>query len=128
MVGFNFKEFIKENEGSRIRYKFRMFKHEMKCAWQRAFRGYDDIELWNLDKVFVERYIEILNKWLENVNSHPATITYEEWKSVLLEMKTLLEEINEEFNSCKMEDWPMLQEKKDRFFKLFSENFYHLWD
>lgn len=128
MVGFNLKEFLEQYEGSRIIYKISRFKDEMKYAWQRAFRGYDDIELWNLDKVFVERYIEILNKWLENVNSYPPSMEYEEWEKILLEMKTLLEEINAEFNSCKMENWPLLYEKKDRFFKLFSENFYHLWD
>ena len=46
------KYFKKNTKGLGIRYKIRTFFEYLKYAWQRAWRGYDDLAVWNYDIFF----------------------------------------------------------------------------
>ena len=60
------KGYLEENRKNSLRIKLSNLKRELKYAWQRAYRGYDDCEIWNMYSYFVARYKEILKDYREN--------------------------------------------------------------
>lgn len=65
-MGIGLKEIWTEMRGAGILYKLSGLKRSIKYAWQRAWRGYDDMELFNIDSRFIARYKEILKDYREN--------------------------------------------------------------
>lgn len=127
MIGLKYlPKVMKDYEGSYLRVKIKAIKNELKYAWQRAYRGYDNLMAWNIDSTFAELYLEIFLQYSKNLHSHPTFITFEEWQDVLDEMIECLVAMNYD---CKtLEDYEQQLKYKDRFFQLFSEHYYDLWD
>ena len=53
----------KRTKGCRLRHRLSELKWDIKYAWQRAWRGYDSRDLFNMDICFIERYKEILKRY-----------------------------------------------------------------
>ena len=53
----------KETKGMFFIGRLNRMRREFVYAWERAWRGYDRAEVWNIDSVFRERYIEILKDY-----------------------------------------------------------------
>lgn len=53
----------KETKGCRLRHRLSELKWEIKYAWQRAWRGWDSRDVFNMDGNFIERYKEILKRY-----------------------------------------------------------------
>ena len=64
MIGL--REFSKEYKKARITYKIKSLKWELRYAWQRAWRGYDDVEVFDLSYKFIERMTQILKDFRKN--------------------------------------------------------------
>lgn len=64
MIGL--REFVKEYKKARLTYKIKSLRWELRYAWQRAWRGYDDVEVFDLSYKFVERMTHILKDFKEN--------------------------------------------------------------
>lgn len=117
-----------------------MFYH-IKYAFQRMERGYDDIELFNVDWCFIPRYVNILKDFRNTTFTYPSELnSVDEWYEILDEMIHCLEMSDEEYVVKHLsEGMPkgfipddnsvndIMERNKNRFFELFSEWFYSLW-
>lgn len=104
--------------------KLKEVRRELKWAWQRAWKGYDDSFWWGIDENFTVLYKELLKELRSNLHSHPNTMTFEEWKQTLDEMICLLDNMSWSMSG----EYESKMKNKDRFFELFSRHFYDLWD
>lgn len=125
------KNMFKGLQGASLGYRLRHIKYELKYAWQRAWRGYDDSMVFNLDYGFVELYREILKDFKKNLHGYPGTTTEEEWDDVddvLDEIIGSLDRIYYVLFKSDNDDADLVEQEKDRFFELFKEHFWSLWD
>lgn len=127
IIGLKYlSEVLKDHKGCYLRVKVKAIKDELRYAWQRAYKGYDSRMTWNIDYTFAELYLEIFLQYRKNLHSYPYFITYEKWEEVLDEMIECLIAMNYD---CKTtEDYDQQVKYKNRFFQLFSEHYYDLWD
>ena len=51
---------MRQYEGCALGYKIKCIYHELKWAWQRVWRGYDDRDVWNLNDRLLDRLIVLL--------------------------------------------------------------------
>jgi len=59
---------------------------EIKWAWQRVVRGWDDTVWWSLDSYLCPIIIHTLTKLKKDGNGYPSDTTLEKWEEVLMEM------------------------------------------
>jgi hypothetical protein len=102
------KGFFKTHKGMSLRLKLRELKWELRYAWQRAWKGFDDTEVFELDKSFIERIVMALKEFkihndtrfrnYDNLNNSTLSIvdpsawlSEEETNSVIDEMIYLFE-------------------------------------
>ena len=135
------KNFTKNTKGFSIRYKITTFFDYLKYAWQRAWRGYDDISIWNYDIAFfnytqailIEMYKrnvgcwrkpedKLNNKTIDANNFDSAFYTFEETQEVLRKMIMLLDVINTEDQDPKVKF-----DAFNYFMKHFNEHLFDLW-
>lgn len=125
------RDYPKRVEGSGIRYKIRELKWQLYYAWQRAWRGYDEEDLFAINDKFIERNKVVL-KWLyENHHSYPGIITEEEWEQILEKMLYHLDFMEEDWESENTDfeaEWKSMRYHTSQFFKLYGEWFYNLDD
>ncbi len=133
MIGLKYLlELMKNYKGCCLTVKTKALKNELKYAWQRAYRGYDDLMAWNIDDGFLQLYGEILKNYRNNLHSYLCDINSEEWNKVLDEMIELLDRMD--IDKCDIiqgyhkEVHNEIINNKDRFFELFSKYFYDLWN
>jgi len=122
MIGL--KYFLINKEGGSIRYKLREFIRELNFAWQRAWKGYDDSFWWSIDYTFITLHKQLFKEWRANIHSRPCNMTSDEWEAILDSMIGYLDVMDNDL-------WDKHDETiiaKDKFFELFSEHFYNLWD
>lgn len=60
------KNFNENTKGMSVIYKTKSFMWALKYAWQRAWRGYDDTEVFGLNDAFIERMLPIIKDFREN--------------------------------------------------------------
>ena len=89
-------------------------------AKQRAERGFDDTELWNLDVTIAEFITPRLKAYAADVQGVPGTLKEEEWQKMLL----LMVQAFEEYNGADFQNKTMRGKKG---FKLFRKYFSNLW-
>lgn len=65
-VWVGLKKRLKLYKGCSIRYKVESLIRELKYAWQRAWCGYDDLEIWNMDSSIRNKLIVWLRAYKEN--------------------------------------------------------------
>lgn len=56
----------KETRGCGLRFRLSRLKLNLKCAWQRAWRGWDDVDMFNMYDNFIDREKEILKDYRNN--------------------------------------------------------------
>ena len=56
----------RETRGCRLWYRLSRLKWSLRYAWQRAWRGWDDTDMFAMMDVFIERYKEILKDYRKN--------------------------------------------------------------
>jgi hypothetical protein len=72
--------------------------YDIKYAFQRAFRGYDDTEVFDLPSGFLTKYTKILKDFKKCGNSYPVEFeSYDDWIKVIDEMICYFE-LSDEFN------------------------------
>ena len=125
----------------RIRNILRDAYYSLKYRCQRFIRGYADEDIWNIDSWFLESMKKILPEYLKRNNGHPISVNEDEWHEILVTMKGLLYEMDED-ELCKQtynrelyeiprdaarEIIKEAENNKEEFFRLFSKYFNHLW-
>ena len=105
------------------------------------FHGYDNVDTFETFAKFIERYEKILTDYRKCHVGYVGTMTAEEWDAIIDEMIFHLHYMDEsnvidELERDVPDDWSadyttihyILDSHKDKFFRLFSEYFYNLWD
>ena len=84
-----------------IYYKLENYKDRFKWAIQRAFRGYDDTDLWNLNTCIADIAIPVLDNMIKNVHGCPVPLfeehkeePCEKWIKILKDIKAGFEAYN----------------------------------
>ena len=136
----------------RIKIYFRMKTYNLRKRIQRFIRGYSYSDVWDIDAWFMTNIKPMLIHLRDHGIGIPMDL-YQEgveneraaWEEVLTEMITCLDYMEEDFVLEKLgfydgdgyktmtkEDYEavnnMMESNKNRFFELFSEHFYSLWD
>lgn len=127
MIGL--KSFNEKVKGAKLSYKIKELKYELKWAWQRAWREYDDIMCFSLDYHFIKTYRILLKELRANLHGYPHEMTMEEWENILDVMIGLLEIMDEDIDTGEddlLKECERIEDAKNEFFKLFSKHFYKL--
>lgn len=114
-------------------------------AWQRVFRGWDDVERNNINHLFIKNAVPMLEDRIENMRYVPYSLEEEEWKKILIEIKDgfkiMLDMLDEnvifECDYEKMSDnikkvvtkhgaKVVPKDKFDRAIELWLTHFYHI--
>ena len=110
---------------------------QIKWAWQRVYRGWDDRVLWSIHDHLID-HLPVWLAWLRDEGmGYPAQMTPEEWAQKLGVMIAGFEAARELDDL----DWMDIEGKDEQAkecerlnhaftegMKSFSENFFHLWD
>ena len=59
---------------------------EIKYAYQRMIRGFDDSELWSLDTALARHILPRLRAFKAGTCGHPSDLTEQEWDEILDKM------------------------------------------
>lgn len=122
------KNMFKGLQGTSLGYRLRHIKYELKYAWQRAWRGYDDSMVFNIDHTFIELYKEIFKTFKENLYFYPATMTEKEWNDTLDKMIKCLDKMYHILYESDNDDVVLIEDEKNEFFELFNKHFWDLWN
>jgi hypothetical protein len=119
---------------------------QVRWAWQRIFRKYDDRVIWNIDCFLTEMlpiWIRQLKRnkdgiprimWEEGMTPIDENYNYSEEDNEIARLKweNILDNIAEGFEAGrKIQDWESTEElvkKFDEGFDLFKKYFFDLWD
>lgn len=132
----------------RIRNVIKDFWWNFRCRFQRFKRGYAYSDVWDMDWWFMRTVKPMLIHLRDHGIGVPndlylqdAENEREAWENILTEMVECIELMNEdaaqEYLGVADDDWSvesykkvndLMDEKKNRFFELFSKHFYSLWD
>lgn len=75
------------------------FFRNFKWAWQRATKGYADVDAWNLDSWLMSLLPNILTTLRDHAHGHPHDMSYEDWCKYLTEMANHFRVYNEEWEN-----------------------------
>lgn len=97
--------------------------YQCKYGFQRMFRGYDDVQVFDLQYKLIEHIYKVLMDFRANCCGHPANYTYEEWLNILDEMILCFKEANPDTCSQQNDidydmDFNFTPSTKDGFFEL----------
>lgn len=132
----------------KIRRAISGFWCDLRVRCQRFKRGYSYSDVWDMDYWFIHTVKPMLIHLRDYGISTPGKIYNHDgedgrinWKNILTEMIDCLDLMEEDAaqeylgiadNDYSVESYnkvaDLMYEKKDRFFELFSEHFYALWD
>lgn len=125
----------------KIKWKIRNAYWEVCYGFERMFKGYDNMDTFEIFYKFIKKYKKVLTEFRNNHYGYPANLTEEEWDNILDSMLYHLyymEEDNviKELEKDVPDNWSVslktinevMEKHKNGFFKLFSEYFYNLWD
>ena len=124
----------------RLQYKVTSAACDLRWRWQRFRWGYAWPDAWEIDTWFMRTAKPLLQNLLENHSSHPGDMTNEEWEAVLQEMIRCLELMDYKTAEAYLGrsatgNKPSyhavvdcIMEHKHRFFELFDDYFFALWD
>ena len=121
----------------RIRSLVRELPWKLRRNWQRFRRGWAYSDVWDIDFWFIEMLEPMLRHLKEHHCAHPFDYTDEEWEARLGQMADYLRLMNEEnvieevygVDAMNLKEiYETMQENKEKFFEMFSHDFYALWD
>ena len=138
---------LKEIKGCGLRYKVMHIRWQIKYAWQRAWRGYDDTDIFNMDSNLREKMIVMLEKYNEircgsfvkpNMNLFDGVMTDEETSNIIKKMIDLLQKSDEWFyydDDYELKDGytykivsKRCEESRNEFLDMMKEYGGQLWD
>ena len=138
---------LKEVEDCGVRYKIKHMLWQLKYAWQRAWRGYDDTDIFNMDDNLRTKMITMLEKYNEtrcgvffkpNKNTIDDVMTNEETSDIIKKMIELLHKSDEWFyydDDYELKDGytyeivaKRCEESRNEFLDLMKEYGNQLWD
>ena len=128
------KGFFKRSEGMSFIPKLNELKYELKYAWQRAWRGYDDTDVFGFGDKIIEKITLILGDFIESSVGYPSDLTEEEWENILKEMLSYFRNadenyVDENYNFDNILDqYNFMQGNLEEGMKLFTKHYYSLWD
>lgn len=124
----------------RPRYKVDRFlfsgDKSLKSRWHRFLRGYAWGDVWDMFTWFINTVEPMLRHLKDYGQGYPGVYEPEEWEAILDEMIYHLHYMQEENvinekcngNYLDVNIGKIMNEHKDKFFELFSREFYNLWD
>lgn len=149
-IGLN--GFRDKYKGCSFLYKLKQLRWELRYAWRRAWKGFDDQDIFNLNDQFIDRMIVLLTEYNKhnislfvNPESPKGELNYfteEETREVIEKMIWYLENCKEEVVGERLygEDWMDIKDVnvnksiyddmlrcKNIAFKMLSDYFYQLW-
>jgi len=109
--------------------------YEIKWAWQRVFRGYDDRWRWSLCDSLAKVVAENIEWLKEHHSSCPADLydtskpdeECHQWTEILETIKQGFDAFME-MQECSGEEYQALKKKYDKGMELFAKYFADLWD
>lgn len=124
-----------------IKYKVKEIYGKIRYGFQRMFKGYDNVDTFEIFQSFIDKYSKILADYKKNHFGFCWEMTEEEWDNVIDDMIYHLhymdeDNVVEELEKDVPENWHVnavfirniVDSHKDEFFKLFSKYFYELLD
>ena len=136
-------------KGASFGYRLKELRWQLHYAWQRAWRGYDDIEVFDFCFTFMERIVPILKDyrennvslWIENRGTNQyKELTRDQTNEIIDRMIYLAENSNADgwldanldpYNKTdipKIEEWQRNGRQNEKeFLKIFSEYFPQMW-
>ena len=125
----------------KLNQALRRLRWDFQTRCQRFRRGYAAGDVSDMDVWFIHTVRPMLQEMLESTVGNPQTLTRAEWEAILREMADCLDLMEEDgaqrylhipADACSPQDYcrirSLMNEKKDRFFELFSTWFYCLWE
>ena len=130
----------------KLYYRIQNILYNFRSRCQRFKRGYSYGDVWNMCDWFTRTVKPMLIHLKNNGISRPMEFKHRsEWEAVLEEMIDCLNFMDEDYvfkflgfsavdnyRNITEEDWnrlyTIMAENKNRFFELFSEYFFDLWD
>ena len=114
-----YEDCLKESSYTLVDNSFSEEKKDL-YAKQRAERGFDDTELWNLNATIAQFILPRLKRFREINKSYPKAISEKEWNEILDKMIKFFEEYLDENNY--LED-----NLEKEGIELFAKYFLDLW-
>lgn len=121
----------------RIRFRVRELPWKLRRNLQRFRRGWAYSDVWNINHWLMEILEPMLRHLKEHHFSTPFDYTDEEWEARLGQMADCLHLMDEENvieevyggDAMKSQEiYETMRENKEKFFEMFSHDFYTLWD
>ena len=132
----------------RIKNTISYFWYNLRARYQRSKRGYSYGDVWNMCDWFMRTVKPMLIHLRDHGIGVPLDLYLDgednerkAWEDILTEMIECLDNMNEEQIYDKYDLWgkhktknnyeyvnDLMNTNKDRFFELFSEHFFDLWD
>lgn len=69
---------------------------DIKCAWQRATKGYCFRDIWAIDNWFTNVFPKMIEELIEVHHGYPTDLTDDEWVEVLKKMSKSFRNANED--------------------------------
>lgn len=147
MRNLGLRNALKRFPGACLSFRIKDLYWEIRYAWQRAWKGYDDTDIFELGYNFMHRMPTLLKEYKDHYNGlfydtdKGRVLTEEEMNQLLDEMIFYFENCDEEhvyerlygqeFHYPYGNDWKQVNEEVDRCQKealrLFSKWCAHLW-
>lgn len=142
---------LKHVKGYSLKWKIKTIYWQLRYAWQRAWRGYDSVDVFELGFVFTRKMVFLLKDFKKNNNAlfpdldnpNRDSLTLEETNAVIDEMIFYFENCDEDFvyerlygvdpyeDVYSREKWKAVREEYNRCWdeamKLFSKWSMCLW-
>ena len=125
----------------RIKHIAKDLYWNIRYGFQRMFKEYDCVDTFETYYKFIKRYHKILTEYKKNKYGYPTSMTEEQWDNIIDEMivhlyymdetnvtKELEKDMEDGWSPSLETTYNIMNVHKDKFFKLFSEHFYSLWD
>lgn len=106
-------------------YRIKDWFARIKYTFQRATRGYSDVDLWNVNTYIAKVIADVMQEWLKRgISSYKGSMTEEEWADVLVKIQNGFSE----YRNHAYSDVELDVAKVDEALALLKEHFYDLWD
>jgi len=123
---------------TRMYYKWQDFIFCLKkifvYPFQRFFRGYSDVDLWNLDAFYSEIIVKSMKAFKEKTIAYPPVISFEKWQEILDDIIFAFEHEGTDWYDLELKEKNLTEAEKaeiakrvDRGFEYFKEYYRALW-
>lgn len=115
----------------RTYYTIKDFIYEIKYAYQRVVRGYDDRITWGLEEELAKIINKVTFNLAENSYSYPNGLTEKKWKEILQQISFGFGsyiEMRSGMYTFKDKEYKQLEKDFKKGMKLFVKYYGNLWD